>query len=54
MPWTLTSFLPHRKTRIPSASPTALLNWPPEETERLASGPERAQLADDPDRGLGA
>lgn len=46
MPWPLTSFRPHRKNRASALAPTALLDWPPEETERLASGPERAQLAD--------
>ncbi|MGL6234100.1 MAG: hypothetical protein ACRC20_02020 [Segniliparus sp.] len=48
MTWTLTSFLAHRKTPSPAIAPTALLDWPPEETERLANGSERAQLSDDP------
>ncbi|ERG69256.1 hypothetical protein [Segniliparus rugosus] len=44
MPWRLTSFLAPKRTHTPATRPSALMDWPPEETERLANGPERAQL----------
>ncbi|ADG96821.1 conserved hypothetical protein [Segniliparus rotundus DSM 44985] len=43
MPWTLTTFLAKRKAPLCGTLP-ARAPWPPEETERLASGTERAQL----------
>jgi hypothetical protein len=43
MPWTLTTFLAKRKTPPFGNGPTRA-PWPPEETERLVSGNERAQL----------
>ena len=51
MPWTLTSFLAPKKIHAPATMPGALMDWPPEETERLASGPERAQLMREPGEG---